>query len=128
MDVGNMLIPQDEFPNILSRHLHGTVPGYGKVLRAKIPRDIVICDWHYFDDQSVFPTLDVMQKEGFRVLGATWKKENTTLNFSRYAAKHDAHGMIATTWFHVVRKEWDVVEYIIKVSGEAFSKDFPDAK
>jgi hypothetical protein len=125
---GDMLISPDEFPNMLSRHLHGSVPDYGKALRDKLPKDIVICDWHYFDDQLDFSSLDIMQKEGFRVVGATWKKEKTTRNFSSYAAQHDAHGMIATTWFHVVLKEWDVVEDIIKFSGEAFSKDFPDAK
>jgi hypothetical protein len=36
--------------------------------------------------------------------------------------------MIATTWWPVQGKEWDVVDKILRESGEAFSKDFPDAK
>lgn len=123
---GDMLISPDEFPGMFERHLHGTVGGYGKPLRARLPRDIVICDWHYFDKQKDFPSLARMEQEGFRVIGATWKSENTIRNFSQYAAEHGAHGMMATTWFHVQRKEWDIVDGIIRMSGEAFLKDFPD--
>ncbi len=125
---GDMLIAPDEFPTMLYKHLHGSVLGYGKTLRDKLPRDIVICDWHYFDSQQDFPSLRVIQKEGFRIIGVTWKTARTIRNFSRYASLNKAHGMMATTWFHVQRKEWDVVERIIRESGEAFLKDFPDAK
>lgn len=125
---GDMLISPDEFPEMLGRHLHGTLPGYGKAMREKLPKDIVICDWHYFDTQKDFPSLAAFKREGFRVLGATWKKDDTTANFSRYAAAHGADGMIATTWFHVQRKEWDIVDKIIDTSGKIFMKDFPDAK
>jgi hypothetical protein len=69
-----------------------------------------------------------MRKEGFRVIGATWKKGRTIRNFSSFAAGHGASGMIATTWFHVQRREWDVVEKIIRTSGEVFLKDFPDGR
>ena len=125
---GDMLISPEEFPKMLSTHLHGFNPGYGKPLREKLPRDIVICDWHYFDDQVDFPSLSVMQTEGFRVIGATWKTEKTIRNFSRYGSQHGAYGMMATTWFHVQRKEWDTVDSIIRLSGEIFIKDFPNAK
>jgi len=128
---GDMLISPDEFLELSSGSLkafHGTLPGYGKDLRAKLPKDIVICDWHYKDDQEDFPSLSVMQKEGFRVIGATWVNERTIKNFSKYASKHKAYGMMATTWWHVQKRNWDVVERIIKVSGENFLKDFPDGK
>ena len=125
---GDMLISPEEFPSMFYRPLHGAIKGYGKAMRAKLPRDIVICDWHYSDDQSEFQSLKVMREEGFRVIGSTWKEEKTTRNFSNYAALHGANGMIATTWFHVQKKDWDVVHNIIKVSGEAFLKYFPDAK
>ena len=124
---GDMLIDPNEFPTMLAKHLHGSVKGYGKVLRDQLPRDIVICDWHYFDKQPIFPSLSTLQNEGFRVLGSTWKNRTTIHNFSKYAALHNAHGMIATTWFHVQRKDWNMVQDIIKFSGAIFSKSFPDA-
>lgn len=125
---GDMLISPDEFPEMKPKHLHGRTEGYGKALRQKLPKDIVICDWHYADDQKEYPSLAAFKAEGFRVLGATWKKEKTIRNFSSYAVEHGAEGMIATTWFHVQRKEWDVVSKIIRTSGRIFSKDFPDAQ
>lgn len=68
---GDMLISPKEFPDMLHWQLHGRPLGYGKALRDKLPRDIVICDWHYNDDQADFPSLATMQNEGFRVLGST---------------------------------------------------------
>lgn len=126
---GDMLIAPDEFPTMRGgADINGSSPGYGKALRAQVPKDIVICDWHYMGKQTDFPSLVAFKSVGFRVLGATWKNPQTIRNFSRYAATHGADGMIATTWFHVRGKEWDVVDQIIQVSGEAFLKDFPDAK
>ncbi len=126
---GDMLISQGEFPSMRkSGALHDLNESYGATLRKKIPRDILICDWHYNDKQRDFPTVSAFKNDGFRVLGATWKKEKTIQNFSYYAAHHGAEGMIATTWFHVQRKEWDIVNNIIKVSGKTFLKDFPDTK
>lgn len=125
---GDMLISPSEFPGMHSRNIHGGTAGYGKILREKLPRDIVICDWHYPDKQPDFPSLAVMKTEGFRVLGTTWRKEITIKNFSRYAAIHNAEGMIATLWHDVQRRKWNVVEHTIKFSGETFNKDFPDAQ
>lgn len=125
---GDMLIAPKEFPEMLHWQLHGRPLGYGKVLRDQLPRDLVICDWHYDDDQPNFPSLATLQKEGFRVLGSTWKKSKTIQAFSRYAGQHHALGMIATTWTQVPSKEWDVTERIIRESGAAFCKDFPDVQ
>ncbi len=122
---GDMLISSNEFPNMLAKHLHGNSPGYGKNLRDQLPRDIVICDWHYFDEQTEFPSLSTLQQEGFRVIATTWKNEKTIRNFSRYAKNHNAYGMMATTWFHVQRNEMELVKWIIQTSGLLFQN--PDA-
>lgn len=125
---GDMLVSPGEFPGMLGKHLHGVAPGYGRAVRMQLPKDIVICDGHYFDRQREFPSVEVLRKEGFRVIGATWKTPATISNFSAYAAKHGADGMIATTWWHVQKNEWEVVDDLIRASGEAFRKHFPDAE
>lgn len=125
---GDMLMAPEEFPGMEKAYFHGTIPGYGKALRDRLPRGIVICDWRYVDKGREFPTVSVLRKEGFRVLGSTWKRTETTRNFAAYAAAHGAQGMIATTWFHVQRKEWDVVDRIIRESGAIFAEHFPDKK
>ncbi|MBK7353138.1 MAG: family 20 glycosylhydrolase [Nitrosomonas sp.] len=122
---GDMLISSNEFPNMLAKHLHGNSPGYGKNLRDQLPRDIVICDWHYFDEQTEFPSLSTLQQEGFRVIATTWKNERAIRNFSRYAKNHNAYGMMATIWFYLPRNEMELVNWIIQTSGKLFQN--PDA-
>ncbi len=122
---GDMLIAPDEIPGMIVHQSHGTAQGYGRAMREKLPRDIVICDGHYSQSQPDFPSLAVFKREGFRVLGATWRNEKTIRNFSHYAAMQGSDGMIATTWFYVPRKEWNVVDEIIRYSGKIFSQDFP---
>jgi hypothetical protein len=117
---GDMLFAPSEVPTMLADHLHGGDAGFGQSLRQKLPRDIVICDWHYFDQQSAFPTMSILQSEGFRVIGATWRKGATTANFSAFAARHDAYGMMATIWFYVPLRQWSMVESILHESGRLF--------
>lgn len=118
---GDMLIAPAEFPSMRRAGLHGARLGYAS-LRNKIPKDIVICDWHYFDRQEEFPTTRAFRELGHEVLGATWKRPETIRNFSRYMFNllKGEGGMIATTWFHAREEEWGLVEYIIETSGEAF--------
>lgn len=125
---GDMLISPEEFPGMLEQHLHGGIAGYGKALRAKIPRDVVIIDWHYSDSQQDFPSLKAFSDEGFRVLGATWYKRSTISNFSAYAARHGAAGMVATVWFYPQKGEWGLVSSTISESGKVFRGDFPDER
>lgn len=123
---GDMLFAPTEVPEMRASYLHGGPSGYGKAVRQQLPKDIVICDWHYVDQQAEFPTMTILQEEGFRVIGATWKKGDTIRQFSAYAAKHDAYGMMATIWFHVPLKEWDTVEQILSESGKHFATDASD--
>lgn len=131
---GDMLLSPDEFPSMMPNHLHGSALGYGKSMRDRLPKDIVVCDWHYFGRELEFPSLKTMKSAGFRVIGATWRRSETTKNFSRYAARQGADGMIATTWFAPVLKggkvvtTWDEIARVIRESGETFKRDFPDAR
>jgi hypothetical protein len=116
---GDMLISPDEVPDMNPANLNGITPGYGKLLRAKIPKDIVICDWHYQPSRG-FPSMDTFIREGFRVIGATWENQETIQSFSRYAKEHNAYGMMATVWYDALIDP-DKVERIIRQSGEAFA-------
>jgi hypothetical protein len=118
---GDMLLDPEEFPDMLAEHLHGSMPGYGKVLRDQLPRDIVICDWHYFDRQSNFASLARMQAEGFRVIAATWKREGTIRNFARHAREQHAYGLMATTWYNMDSPEHGpLVQWIALTSARLF--------
>jgi hypothetical protein len=131
---GDMLISPDEFPEMHFAGMNGALPGYGKDLRDKLPRNIVICDWHYWGDGREFRSVDAFRHGGFRVLGATWKNSVTTSSFSKYAAAHGAEGMVSTTWAILgarsgtVLKTLDELYDVIDSSGEVFARDFPDGK
>lgn len=115
---GDMLIAPEEVPRL--KRMHGT-QGYS-ALRARVPKDIVICDWHYHKRASEFPSALIFISEGHLVLGATYQYEDNIRNFSRYMARlpKGSIGMIATTWGGVPKMEWDVVNKIIETSAEAF--------
>ncbi|MDP6653019.1 MAG: hypothetical protein QGF90_13085, partial [Gammaproteobacteria bacterium] len=117
---GDMLVASEEFPRMHSSNLHGRF-GYAQ-LRPKIPRDIVICAWHYWQNKPDYPSVASFTEQGNPVLGATWKKRRTVETLTQYVAglPNNSRGMIATTWFHVWRREWDIVHDIIETSGDLF--------
>lgn len=118
---GDMLISAKEFPTMMKNHLHGT-DDYVK-LRSLLPKDIVICDWHYSDSQAEFPSILAFAEAGHPVLGATWKKEKTIRNFSSYVYRNrdrGSEGMIATIWYFLQRNNLDTVSTIMRTSAEAF--------
>jgi hypothetical protein len=70
-----------------------------------VPRDIVICDWHY---DSAPPTAAYFAVEGFRVLYAPWRKSDVALAELDLVRSVRAHadavtaprlqGVLQTTW------------------------------
>lgn len=117
---GDMLLTSDEFPTMKATYLHGGVGDYGQKLRRLLPRNIVICDWHYTDQQTDFPSLAALQNDGFRVIATTWESASTVKNFNNYAAARNAHGTMTTTWYYVPQRRFDTVERILTTSAKSF--------
>lgn len=119
---GDMLVSRKEFPamNDKDASLNG-YNGYA-ALRSKIPKDIVICDWHYQGDQVSFPSAWAFATNGNKVLGATWESQGTTKNFTKYIGQlpQNGEGMIATTWYGLSGEKREEVQTIIRLSGETF--------
>ena len=117
---GDMFLDRDKYPAMFKWSNHGNEEFASLI--DDIPKDIVICDWHYFDNQREFSTSEFFIEKGFKTIGASWKKEKTIKNFSNYLSKFDdsKKGMMATTWFHVQRKEWEIVFNTMQTSSEYF--------
>jgi hypothetical protein len=65
-----------------------------------IPRDIIICPWHY-EYHETYPSIPMFLDKGFRVLPAGWKKLDASKALIEYERKLDAPrllGHIFTTW------------------------------
>ena len=124
---GDMLLSGQELPSMRRAALLGDAPGYGANIRKRIPKDIVICDWHYRDIGVNFGSIDLLVNDGFSVIGVTWKEDRNIADFSDYAAKHGASGMMATLWQYArSARDRDLADHIIEFSGRVFAKEFPD--
>lgn len=74
----------------------GTAPAIDK-----IPKDIILCPWHY-EPRPAYESLPMMMKKGFRILPASWKNTDATLALIRYGRANQTEdrlvGHIFTTW------------------------------
>lgn len=123
---GDMLLSPKEFPRMSKKGLQGGMSGYGKEMRDRLPRDIVIVDWQYSGVGENSFSLSVLQKEGFKVIAATGKNLSAARDFAKYAIKNEAYGLMATTWGYYKNGYTEGVKQTIKSSGELFRN--PDAK
>jgi hypothetical protein len=91
------------------RLLDSGTTGYGKWEAAEnmtqlaidlIPKDIVICDWHYtlLDE---YPSIPIFLEKGFRVWPSGWKEAEAIkalINFSQRYKSERMLGYLCTTW------------------------------
>ena len=64
----------------------------------RIPKDVIICDWHYGASYEEFPSLDFWRRHGFRTVATPWYRLGNISNFTRAAKKADTMGVIGSTW------------------------------
>ncbi len=70
-----------------------------KALRF-LPRDIIICDWHY-GVRASYPSIPYFLEQGFRVLACPWRDPKNVRALWEYAQKVRTDrflGFLATTW------------------------------
>ncbi|MGC9469587.1 MAG: family 20 glycosylhydrolase [Anaerolineae bacterium] len=95
------------------RLLDATTTGYGKWEAAEngtapaidmIPRDIVICDWHY-EVREDYPSIPIFLAKGFPTWPAGWKDVEATKALLTAALDHADNpqmlGYLCTTWGQV---------------------------
>jgi hypothetical protein len=65
-----------------------------------IPRDIIICDWHYTRRED-YPSIPLFLQKGFRVWPAGWKEVEATEALVDFAGRHASEqmlGYLCTVW------------------------------
>ena len=67
---------------------------------AELPRDIVICDWHYAEAKDDYPTLTYFKELGYPVLTCPWEDKGGILAQGRFAREHGLDGVLGTLWHH----------------------------
>ncbi|MCX7681979.1 MAG: family 20 glycosylhydrolase [Anaerolineae bacterium] len=72
-----------------------------------IPRDIVICDWHY-SPRDTYPSIPFFLEQGFRVWPSGWKEIEAVEALIGYALQYRDRGVLGylcTTWGAVLPGE-----------------------
>jgi len=67
----------------------------------RIPKDIILCDWHYETRPKGYPSIAYLQEKGFRMLPSTWRNKDAALAMLREArasATPRMIGHLCTTW------------------------------
>ncbi len=107
---GDMLLHAADFPKMHPGALNG--PSSYRWLIDSVPKNILICDWHYKDykyklSQKIeFPSVDYFLAKGFTTLGASFNGNQVTTQFSNYLVEKNEknfNGMIATSWHKLLR-------------------------
>ena len=65
-----------------------------------IPKDIIICPWHY-EVRETYPSIPMFIGKGFRVVPAGWKDVDATRNLIKFAQLNAGPGILGymfTTW------------------------------
>jgi hypothetical protein len=82
----------------------------------KIPKDIILCPWHY-EVRERYESVPMFMSKGFRVLPASWKNTDAALALIRDARMGQSDGRLVghifTTWSHRP-VEWAEFEPMIK--------------
>jgi hypothetical protein len=68
----------------------------------KVPRDVIIFDWHY-GAQSSFPSLRFFKTHGFDVIASGWYEPLNVAEFAWEAKQNDLLGYGGTTWYGIDR-------------------------
>ena len=110
------------------RLLDAQTMGYGEWESARngtagavdlIPKDIVLCDWHY-ERRTNYPSLPFLVGKGFRVWPAGWKSlpaAQALSKFSRQQQSRQVVGYLCTTWGAVkipALAEWPPLVDVLK--------------
>jgi len=72
-----------------------------------IPKDIIICDWHY-ESRDAYESIPMFLNKGFRVWPASWRKPEAAkalIDYSRTFANPRMIGHLNTSWGTVPIKE-----------------------
>ena len=77
--------------------MNGTAPAVDSV-----PRDVIICDWHY-REQANYPSIPYLLQKGFRVWPSGFDQLPAAQALSQFSMKERQHdprliGYLATTW------------------------------
>ncbi len=86
---------------LLPEHNGGPPYNTAKAI-SRIPKDIVIFDWHYGPAED-YPSVGYFKQHGFPVVASGWYEPLNVMNLSRTAFQQNVLGYGGTTWYGIAR-------------------------
>jgi len=77
---------------------NGGAPNYTVRATDMVPKDIIICDWHYNANHDYAATLQYFAQHGFKTLGCPWFDLDNVYDLAGGVAREHALGFLGTTW------------------------------
>lgn len=68
------------------------------VFAAKLPANVVVCDWYYGKKRESYPSLDYFRGLGLPLIACGWQDQAGTMALAGYACEHGLLGYLGTTW------------------------------
>ncbi len=87
--------------------------------REMLPKDIIICDWHYQPrpaEEFVQKNLRALQEAGFEVIATTWYTPTNIYHFAKAAQQAGILGLLQSTW-----AGYNISEAVLKPAFYQFS-------
>ncbi|HRX85648.1 MAG TPA: glycoside hydrolase family 20 zincin-like fold domain-containing protein [Phycisphaerae bacterium] len=92
---GDMLLAKGEAPDACN----AKSPEDAAHLRAQLPDDITITDWHYVTEPpEKYGSLAIFEDAGHPTIAATWYRPGNIIGFAQAAYQQKALGLLQTTW------------------------------
>ncbi|NSW79763.1 MAG: family 20 glycosylhydrolase [Chthonomonadetes bacterium] len=113
---GDMLLHRSESADAAA---FAESPEEARRRREMLPKDIIICDWHYQPrptEEFVQKNLKVLQDAGFEVIATTWYTPMNIYNFAKAAQQAGILGLLQSTW-----AGFNISEAVLKPAFHQFS-------
>lgn len=91
-----------------------------------IPKDIIICPWHYEPMEGGYPSIPMFIEKGFRVLPASWHNVDAMKMLIEYSYKHDSPKMLGHLFTLWGSSREPLLEYLPMVEGLKLLKTFEE--
>lgn len=95
-------------------------------IRASIPKNTWIADWHYLgnpDPKAYLPSIQLWKREGFRPLASPWFIPNNIRGFAMAANQENA-GILQTTWADFESSEVNMLKNIEQFGAYVLALDY----
>lgn len=105
---GDQLLDRADYPvegtTVNAYNCHGQEPFGTARAMDLIPKDIVICSWHY-KVHDRYPPLKDFKDRGFATYAVPWWRKDNIINMAKEVRRYNLYGLMGSSWsLHMPRK------------------------